>query len=41
MKIGFANHKAVDPHTYFDSDIDPTKELIFLSVSDYAPLWQP
>lgn len=40
MKIGFANHKAVDPHTYFDSDIDPTKEPIFLSVSDYAPLWQ-
>ena len=39
FKIGFANDRTVDPHTYFETDIDPNKELIFLSVKDYAPLW--
>ena len=40
FKIGFANDRTVDPRTYFDTDIDPNKALIFLSVTDYAPLWQ-
>jgi hypothetical protein len=40
FKIGFANDRTVDPHTYFETDVDPNKELIFLSVKDYAPLWQ-
>ena len=40
LKIGFTNDKLVDPRTYFDTEIDPTKELLFLSVTEYAPLWQ-
>ena len=40
LKIGFTDDRTVDPRTYFDTDIDPNKELIFLSVKDYAPLWQ-
>lgn len=40
FKIGFVDDRTVDPRTYFDTDVDPNKELIFLSVKDYAPLWQ-
>lgn len=39
MKIGFTNDKSVDLQTYF-GEYDQTKELKFLSVTDYAPLWE-
>jgi len=39
MKIGFTNDPSVDPRSYF-GDYDARKELKFLSVSDYAPLWK-
>lgn len=39
MKIGFTNDPSVDPRSYF-GEYDPNKELKFLSVSDYAPLWK-
>jgi hypothetical protein len=39
-KMGFANDRTVDPRTYFDTDVDASKDLSFLSVKDHAPLWQ-
>ena len=39
MKIGFTNDTSIDPRSYF-GDYDTNKELKFLSVSDYAPLWE-
>jgi hypothetical protein len=39
MKVGFTNDRSVDLQTYF-GEYDQTKELKFLSVTDYAPLWQ-
>jgi len=39
MKIGFTNDKTVDLRSYF-GDYDSGKELLYLSVADYAPLWK-
>lgn len=38
-KIGFSSDNTVDPFTYFGADIDPKKELMFMSVKDYDLLW--
>ena len=39
MKVGFTDDQSVDPRTYF-GEYDKARELKFLSVADYAPLWQ-
>ena len=38
-KIGFSSDNTVDPKTYFGDDIDPNKELKFMTVKDYDGLW--
>ena len=38
-KVGFSSDNTVDPKTYFGADIDPKKELMFMSVEQYDLLW--
>ena len=38
-KIGFSSDHTVDSKAYFGVDIDPKKELMFMSVKDYDLLW--